>query len=68
MRSLDDAESLLDTTDIEDELKRELYGSLASMRCFQFYAESDGERCRSSRTTEHSNCLPRTTWQSAASR
>ena len=44
VRSLDNAESLLDTTDIEDKLKRELHGSLVSMRCFQRYLESDGER------------------------
>jgi LuxR family maltose regulon positive regulatory protein len=44
MEALDQAESLLDTADLEDGLKRELRGSVASMRCFQFYMESDGER------------------------
>jgi len=44
VQTLDQAEALLDITDIEDGLKGELHGSLASMRCFQFYMDSDGER------------------------
>ncbi len=43
VQTLDDAESLLDAATIDDGTKSELYGSLASMRCYQFYAESDGE-------------------------
>jgi LuxR family maltose regulon positive regulatory protein len=43
VRALDTAESLLDTAEIENGLKDELYGSIASMRCFQLYAEFDGD-------------------------
>ena len=43
MQALDAAESLLDAAGNEDGSTSELYGSLASMRCYQFYAESDGE-------------------------
>jgi len=43
VRTLDAAESLLDAAMIDDGIKKELYGSLASMRCYQFYAQSDGE-------------------------
>lgn len=43
VQALDAAESLLDTAEIEEALKSELYGSLASMRCYQFYAQFDGE-------------------------
>ena len=42
-QTLDRAESLLDTAVIDDILKGELRGSLASMRCYQFYVMSDGE-------------------------
>jgi LuxR family maltose regulon positive regulatory protein len=43
VQTLDAADSLLDTAVIDDGIKKELYGSLASMRCYQFYAQSDGE-------------------------
>jgi LuxR family maltose regulon positive regulatory protein len=43
VQTLDDAESLLDAAMIDDGTKSELYGSLASLRCYQFYAQSDGE-------------------------
>ena len=43
VQTLDAAESLLDAAMIDDGIKKELYGSLASMRCYQFYAQSDGE-------------------------
>jgi len=43
VQALDAAESLLDAAMIDDGIKKELYGSLASMRCYQFYAQSDGE-------------------------
>ena len=43
VQTLDAAESLLDAAMIDDGIKNELYGSLASMRCYQFYAQSDGE-------------------------
>ena len=43
VQALDAAESLLDATGKEDGSTSELYGSLASMRCYQYYAQSDGE-------------------------
>jgi len=43
VQALDTAESLLDTAVIDDGTKNQLYGSLASMRCYQLYAQSDGE-------------------------
>jgi LuxR family maltose regulon positive regulatory protein len=43
VQTMDAAESLLDAAMIDDGIKTELYGSLASMRCYQFYAQSDGE-------------------------
>jgi LuxR family maltose regulon positive regulatory protein len=43
VQTLDAAESLLDDAVIDDGIKKELYGSLASMRCYQFYAQSDGD-------------------------
>lgn len=43
VQALDVAESLIETSELGDRIKRELYGSLASMRCYQFYAQFDGE-------------------------
>jgi len=43
VQALDAAESLLDATGKEDGSTSELYGSLASMRCYQYFAQSDGE-------------------------
>ncbi|MCO4812835.1 MAG: hypothetical protein KC572_14635 [Gammaproteobacteria bacterium] len=43
VQTLDHVESLLDAADIDSGIKSELHGSLASMRCSQFYVESDGE-------------------------
>jgi LuxR family maltose regulon positive regulatory protein len=43
VQTMDAAESLLDAEVIDDGIKKELHGSLASMRCYQFYAQSDGE-------------------------
>ena len=43
IQTLEEAESLLDTAVVDDALNRELHGSLASMRCYQFYMMSDGE-------------------------
>jgi LuxR family maltose regulon positive regulatory protein len=42
VETLDNVESLLDAG-VEYEFKNELLGSLDSMRCFQFYMQSDGE-------------------------
>ena len=42
VEALDNAEALLDTG-VEYDHKNELRGSLASMRCFQLYMQSDGE-------------------------
>ena len=42
VEALDNAEALL-ATGVEYEHKNELLGSLASMRCFQLYMQSDGE-------------------------
>jgi LuxR family maltose regulon positive regulatory protein len=39
---LEQAEALLETTEIDQELRLELLGSLESTRCYQFYAMSDG--------------------------
>jgi LuxR family maltose regulon positive regulatory protein len=44
VQTLDNAESLLETAVMEDGSRDELYGSLASMRCFQYYLETEGER------------------------
>jgi LuxR family maltose regulon positive regulatory protein len=41
--SLDAAEALLETTDVTDELRQELLGSLESSRCFNLWLMSDGE-------------------------
>ncbi|RLA22253.1 MAG: hypothetical protein DRQ63_12940, partial [Gammaproteobacteria bacterium] len=41
-QALEQAEALLETTMIGEELRLELYGSLESTRCFQLYAMSDG--------------------------
>jgi LuxR family maltose regulon positive regulatory protein len=41
--TLDAAEALLETTDVTDELRQELLGSLESSRCFNFWLMSDGE-------------------------
>ena len=43
VESLDHAESLLDSADIDHGLRNELRGSVASLRCFQLYMESNGE-------------------------
>jgi len=43
VQALDAAEILLGELEIEETVKSELYGSLASMRCYQFYAQFDGE-------------------------
>jgi ATP/maltotriose-dependent transcriptional regulator MalT len=40
---LDNAEALLGTAEMDDTLKQELLGSLASMRCYQLYMMSDGK-------------------------
>jgi len=39
---LEQAEALLETTGIDEELRQELLGSLESTRCYQLYAMSDG--------------------------
>jgi LuxR family maltose regulon positive regulatory protein len=41
--ALDAAETLLETNEVTDELKRELLGSLESSRCFNLWLMSDGE-------------------------
>jgi LuxR family maltose regulon positive regulatory protein len=41
--TLDAAETLLETTDVTDELRQELLGSLESSRCFNLWLMSDGE-------------------------
>jgi LuxR family maltose regulon positive regulatory protein len=41
--ALEAAETLLKTTDVSDELRRELLGSLESSRCFNLWLMSDGE-------------------------
>ena len=41
--ALDAAETLLETTDVTDELRLELLGSLESSRCFNLWLMSDGE-------------------------
>jgi LuxR family maltose regulon positive regulatory protein len=41
-QTLEQAEALLETTEIDQELRRELLGSMESSRCFQLYAMSDG--------------------------
>jgi LuxR family maltose regulon positive regulatory protein len=40
---LEQAEALLERTTIDEELRRELVGSLESTRCYKLYAMSDGE-------------------------
>ncbi|MDH4108121.1 MAG: LuxR C-terminal-related transcriptional regulator [Gammaproteobacteria bacterium] len=40
--ALDAAETLLETTDVTDELKQDLLGSLESSRCFNLWLMSDG--------------------------
>ena len=39
---LEQAEALLETTGIDEELRQELLGSVESTRCYQLYAMSDG--------------------------
>jgi LuxR family maltose regulon positive regulatory protein len=41
--TLDAAETLLETTNVTDELRQELLGSLESSRCFNLWLMSDGE-------------------------
>jgi LuxR family maltose regulon positive regulatory protein len=41
-RCLEQAEALLESASLDDAAKNELLGSIESIRCFQFYAMSDG--------------------------